>query len=385
MIFWIRMAGLYLVRSWRSTAVLAAMVFSAVSVLIFLSALVAGITDAMIKNSVSLFSGHISGFGLPVSFPKDKLLTKEVSSVLKRSSASGILENGDRFEMVVLVAVNPGEEKKSTALWKKIVQGRYIENGKNEIVLSLPVAEDLGISPGQNISFRKELDSEPVQLTVSGLYETGIDRLDRRYAFCPDAALVMDGKTHDFAIFLKTGYDVDEVVKNYHDLNIGTGHFKTWKQIMPDLKQLIELNDVSMNLVMLLVFGVVSIGIACAFAIFILKNLREYGIMKSMGITSGETAFLIFSEVILMNIIASFFGIIGGITAVYIVKETGIDLSAYTSHNPYFTVSGIIYPRLTVNALSFPPILALAFSMLAALWPAVLVSRKRPVDILRSV
>ena len=382
MIFWTRIAVLYLVRSWRSTAVLAAMVFSAVSVLIFLSALVTGITDAMVKNSVSLFSGHISGFGLPVSFPKDKLLTKEVSSVLKRSSAPGILENGDRFEMVVLVAVNPEEEKKSTALWKKIVQGRYIENGRNEIVLSLPVAKDLGISPGQMISFRKELNSEPVHFAVSGLYETGVDRLDRRYAFCPDGAWLMDGKTHDFAIFLKTGYDADEIVKN---MNIGPGHFKTWTQLMPDLKQLIELNDVSMNLVMVLVCGVVSIGIACAFAIFILKNLREYGIMKSMGITSGETAFLIFSEVILMNIIASFFGIIGGITAVYIVKETGIDLSAYTSHNQYFAVSGIIYPRLTVNSLSFPPILALAFSMLAAIWPAVLVSRKKPVDILRSV
>jgi len=40
---------------------------------------------------------------------------------------------------------------------------------------------------------------------------------------------------------------------------------------MPDLKQLIDLNYISMSIVILLVFGVVSLGIACAFVIVILK------------------------------------------------------------------------------------------------------------------
>jgi ABC-type lipoprotein release transport system permease subunit len=152
---------------------------------------------------------------------------------------------------------------------------------------------------------------------------------------------------------------------------------------MPDLLQLIDLNYVSMNIVMFLVFGVVSIGIACAFAIFILKNMREYGIMKSMGVTPGEIGYLIMIEIFLINIAASITGVIIGLTAVYIMSA-GIDLTAFTSHNRYFAVSGVIYPRLTFYSLALPPLIALVFSLLSGIWPAMIVSRKKAIQILRS-
>ena len=47
---------------------------------------------------------------------------------------------------------------------------------------------------------------------------------------------------------------------------------------MPDLSQLIDLNHVAMNLVTLIVFGMVSIVISCAFAVFILKTLGNTGL-----------------------------------------------------------------------------------------------------------
>ena len=66
--------------------------------------------------------------------------------------------------------------------------------------------------------------------------------------------------------------------------------------------------------------------------------------------------------------------------------ETGkdtIDLTAFTSQNRYFAVSGIIYPRLTPFAWATPPALALAFSLLASIWPAIMVARRRTAEILR--
>jgi ABC-type lipoprotein release transport system permease subunit len=139
-----------------------------------------------------------------------------------------------------------------------------------------------------------------------------------------------------------------------------------------------------MSLVMVLVFGVVSLGIACAFVIFIMKHVREYGIMKAMGVTPAEMMRLIVMEIMLMNCAASLAGIACGVTAVLLVGSTGgIDLTAFTSYNRYFAVSGVIYPRLTAFSLWSPPALALVFSLAAALWPALLVARKKAADILR--
>ena len=69
--------------------------------------------------------------------------------------------------------------------------------------------------------------------------------------------------------------------------------------------------------------------------------------------------------------------------AVLLVGLTGIDLTEFTSHNRYFSVSGMIYPRLTLFSLLSPPALALVFSLGASIWPAFLVSRKKAAEILR--
>jgi len=63
-IFWVRIAGLLLLRSRRTTIVLSLMVLLSVATLIFFSSLAVSIKDAMVRNSVSLYSGHVSGFGL---------------------------------------------------------------------------------------------------------------------------------------------------------------------------------------------------------------------------------------------------------------------------------------------------------------------------------
>ncbi len=74
--------------------------------------------------------------------------------------------------------------------------------------------------------------------------------------------------------------------------------------------------------------------------------------MKAMGVTPWELTLLIVTEVILMNLVASFIGSIIGILAVFIVDRVGgIDLTTFTSHNRYFAVSGVIIPRLNVYSL----------------------------------
>jgi len=155
---------------------------------------------------------------------------------------------------------------------------------------------------------------------------------------------------------------------------------------MPDLRQLIDLEYISMGIVIILVFGVVSVGIACSFVIFIIKNIREYGIMKAMGVTTGEMSVLIMMKVALMNVIACGLGLLIGSIAVWGIAELGgIDITAFTSHNRYFTVSGVIYPRLTVFSLLAPPGASFLFSLIAAVWPAALLAKRKAADIIRMV
>jgi ABC-type lipoprotein release transport system permease subunit len=220
-------------------------------------------------------------------------------------------------------------------------------------------------------------------LTVCGVFETGIFRFDRALAFCSEKTLPPGH--WEAAVFLEDGIHTSDILAAYRYRFSDNYRFSSWEALMPDLRQLIELNLISMSIVTALVFSVVSIGIACALVIFILKNMREYGIMKAMGATPGELGLLIYAKVLLITLANALTGCLAGALLVGIVRKTGIDLTAFTSHNQYFAVSGIIYPRLTLFSLGAPPLAAFLFSLPAAAWPTGLLIRKKTADIMRGM
>ncbi len=381
--FWIKTAALFLLRSGRSTAALSLMVVTAVAMLIFLSSLAVGVNDAMIRNTVELYGGHISGFNLPATLAPEQLAIEGVTGVLKRVSTGGILAGPEKIQTVALVGIDPAAEKKCTAFWKKNLQGVFLSGSAPEVFISRPLAEALSVGVGDTLRFSPGDIKNARPFTVRGMYATGIEQLDRGVVFCRLACHPDLQGLWTAAVFLDNGIDPDMILAAYRDRFPGTESFKSWSELMPDLRQLIDLNYFSMSLVMVLVFGVVSLGIACAFVIFIMKHLREYGIMKAMGVTGWEMMRLIVMEIMLMNVAASCAGVLVGMVAVLLVGLTGIDLTEFTSHNRYFAVSGMIYPRLTLFSLLSPPVLALVFSLGASIWPAFLVRRKKAAEILR--
>ena len=383
--FWVKTAFLFLFRSGRATAMLSLMVVAAVATLIFLSSLAVGVNDTMICNSVGLFSGHITGLDLKPTLSVGQLRVSGTKTVLKRIPVQGTLSSGHVRRSITLLGVDPDAESKTTVIWKKTVAGQYLSDGPQSLYLGLAEAHILGAGVGSRLQFTPDAGGAVIHFTVSGLYRTGIGTLDRDIAFCSYQALVGRGTSWQAAVFLKHGYDPERVIKAYQRVLPPGNHFISWKAQMPDLVQLIDLNYVSMSIVMVLVFGVVALGISCAFIIFILRNLREYGIMKAMGVSPWEVGVLITSEVLLMNLSACIIGILLGSLAVMIWGNIGVDLTALTSQNRYFAVSGVVFPRLTTYSLFAPPALCLFFGLLAAVWPAVLVIRKRPAEILRIV
>ncbi len=381
--FWIKIAALFLLRSGRSTAALSLMVVTAVATLIFLSALAVGVNDAMIRNTVELYGGDISGFNLPATLTTEQLAIEGVTGVIKRVPAGGMLAGPKNFQTVIMLGIDPAAERTYTAFWKKTLQGDFLSGSGPEVFISKPLAEELSVGIGDTLRFSSGDTGHFTSYSVRGVYATGIEQLDRGVAFCSLACHPDPQGPWTAAVFLNNGTDPDAILGAYRDRFPDAGSFKSWSELMPDLRQLIDLNYVSMSMVMVLVFGVVSLGIACAFVIFIMKHVREYGIMKAMGVTAGEMMRLIVMEIMLMNLAASIAGVLIGTAAVLLVGVIGIDLTEFTSHNRYFAVSGMIYPRLTMFSLLSPPVLALVFSLGASIWPALLIWRKKAAEILR--
>ncbi len=378
-----KIACLILWRSWRTTLVLSFMVVASVAALVFLSALAVGTNDAMIRNSTGLFSGHIAGSQLRKE-DISLLQVEGVGQILMRRQQQVLLGRHGLLEPLALLGVDPVREKEATAFWQKTVAGRYPAPGENEIFLSQGTAERLELAVGDTVSVADRQAIFQKELTVAGIYKTGITHLDQGLAFCPTEALPSGETGFSVAVFLKPGVPVETIVAEYRR-SLPSAHFAAWPEFMPDLQQLIELDSFCMAIVITLVFAIVSLGISCIFLIFTLKNLREHGIMKAMGLLSGDTALLLVAQIGLLTCTAATVGALAGMLTVAAFSHIGIDISAFTTHNQYFSVSGILYPRLTGPALFAPPCAAIFFGLIAAIWPIVYVTCKNPAEILRSV
>ena len=359
------------------------MLVVAVASLVFLSALAVGTNDAMIRNSTGLFSGHISG----------KLLRRDdnaalqgdgVATVLIREQQQVILAGKDIFVPLLLIGIEPERERAATSFGQKIVAGRYPQAGEEAILLGEATAQRLEVAFGDGVGVGRSRGAFEKSLTLVGIYRTGITQLDQGLAFCPAEAMPEGESDLAVAVFLADGVAVETIVDRYRQA-LPTASFAGWPEFLPDLKQLIDLDAVCMAIVILLVFAVVAVGISCTFLILTLKNLREYGMMKAMGLTAADTALLLVAQIGLLTFFAAGLGALVGVATVAIFAATGIDISAFTSHNQYFAVSGMLYPRLTRAALFVPPAVAMLFALLAAVWPIVYVIRKKPAEILRSV
>ena len=371
-------------RSRRTSLVLGMMVFAAVAALIFLSSLAVGTNDAMIQNSVGLFTGHISGEEIAFNTDPETFTIVGVQNVLFRKKQAAALRHGAFMAPVLLVGVDPLGEKNATSLWKKTILGRYPEPGEQAVYLGELTANDLKASVGDTLLCSISLvETVTVQFKICGIFRTGMAAMDRGVAFYPETVMPTPPNARSATIFLRNGVLTQPVV-NELQKRIPGARFEAWTTFMPALKQLIDLNFVSMGIVMVLVFSVVSLGIACGLTIFILKNIREYGILKAMGLFPSETAFMLFSQTTLLTTAASIGGIALGVLLVVATGKTGIDLTTLTSHNPYFAVSSVIYPRLTAYSLLTPPFSALISGWIAVVWPAGSIIWERAAHILRS-
>jgi ABC-type lipoprotein release transport system permease subunit len=382
--FIIHIACLNLWRSWRATAVLSVMVVFAVAALVFLAALAIGTNDAMIRNSIGLFSGHIAGTGLPREMRADRFNAPGVAQVLVRRHLRLLVEKDHVFETIELIGVDPLQEKAHTALWKKTLAGRYLQPGEQALYLNRDTARRLQATVGNQLHLHLQPGKQLQTLTLAGIYMTGASHLDQTLAFCPAEVFPGQEGVTSAAVFLEDGASVDDILQQFRG-SMPKATFHAWPDFMPDLKQLIDLNFVCMAIVMVLVFALVAVGISCAFLIFTLKGLREHGIMKAMGIMPLDTAVLLTTQIGVLTTCAATLGVVAGVALVAVFARHGIDLSSLTSHNQYFSVSGIIYPRCTAASLVTPPLLAGFFGMAAAIWPALFVMHKSPADILRSV
>ncbi len=209
--FVLTVARRYLLSNPSQTLLLIAGVALGVTVFIFITALIAGLA-VRLTDEVTGDNAHVSlepptriarvlpgPQGLPVesvalvsTFQRQQIRNwpmvvdllradPRVTAISPQITGSAFLVKSEAVSTLSLIGVEPQGIDAISSITPRIIDGSG-DMGADGLLIGARMAEDLGLAAGQSIQLRTDRGVER-QMTVRGIFRTGLQSLDERVAF----------------------------------------------------------------------------------------------------------------------------------------------------------------------------------------------------------
>lgn len=387
----------------RSLLTVFAIAFGLFCLIVF-QALKVGLHREMVNSTVRLDAAslqvHAAGYeaNLTALYPlrdperiERALAAAGVADFGRRLKAPALVLAGQRSSSVRLAGVDPAAEPRLTFVAERMVAGSYLDATAG-VVLGEALAEDLGVAVGGEVTLMVQgLFGRPVtgRFPVRGLFRTELASFDRSQVFLPLAAaqafLQAEGVVTEIAVRTPFGAEAGIADRLQRELPPDLYQVRTWQQLAPDVVQLIELNDATMHLLILIVFSIVALGITNTMTMAVYERFRELGVLTAIGMRPVRTVTLIVCESFFLGLFASLAGSLMGVAACAWLARHGIDLTSLTSANQYFATSHVLRAHLLPADLLTANAVTLATALLAGLYPAWKAARLQPAVAIRYI
>jgi len=405
----VRIATRAIARNPRRTLLTLGALAAGLAAYMFLSALSSGFFLQMRDNATDLVTGHLqievkgfrSEYDAKLTLARtDELLARvradpQVTAAAPRLQAMSMAASPTQTEPLMLYGVDPDAERSVTRLHEKIREGTYLTPGsRHEIVVGRKFAERLGVRLGEKIVVMAPAADGSLgsaALRVIGIFETDNELLDRGVAVTTLAGarelLSMPREAAILAVRLSDIGAADAVAASISTkLTAPDQQVVTWKQLLPEVVQMLEMLEVNLVVILIVVFIVVALGVTNTLLMAVLERTREFGLQLALGTRPGLIVRTVLYESLVVGVLGLGAGLVLGALIVGYYHTFGFDLAAYAAATRTIPgMTSVVYPTLVFGNLWLPLLALFVTSLIAALYPAWRASRLNPVVALRHV
>lgn len=318
-------------RNRRRTMITVLAVIFATLLSIAMRGLQLGTYDQNISWALNLFSGYIQlqhpGFQENPSLHKSFRFTDGMRAQLEddervrgyapRIYADGLISHRDNSLGTAVFGIDPEVEAGVTRFRSKVDTGRMIRSRAGDgIVVGRTLLKNLRASVGDTVVLLAQgYDGAMgnMKYRITGAVKTGMAEFDRAAVFMGlddlSELVSMPGKISVVAVSLHDLHEVDAVAA---DLNaaVDTSQVRalTWEEVMPEMKQSIQLDNYSGMLMLAILIVVVAFGILNTVLMSVTERFREFGILLSIGMPQKQLVTLVFIETMYIALVGIIIG-----------------------------------------------------------------------------
>lgn len=316
-----------------------------------------------------------------------------VEGVAERVIAAGILSSATSSIPAYIVG---GTREMEEAIKSKntLVEGRDLEaTDEHGAIIGKKMREVLGVELGEKIvltaqDYYGSMAGEALKLV--GTFETGNDQIDNGTIIIrietAQRLLSIDKKISKFAIKVRDGVSVENVVKDLRE-KIGSSEIKVlmWQELIPMMAQLIQFQNGTLFVVVMIVLIVVAAGILNTLMMSIIERIREFGLMMALGTTPQQVIFLVITESFILTMVGAVLGFSVGIGLSIYMGHRGIDLTSFVSTFSNFLIGSHVYPKIDWAYMLLFVVVVFISNLLVSFYPAWRASKLEPVEAMRQV
>ncbi len=309
-----------------------------------------------------------------------------VYSVSARTIIEGMGSSATSSQGVKIVGIDPPAERNSTAIARRLVQGKFFEGSeRSPILIGRKLAEklDLRLRGKIVLSFQRP-DGAIVYgaFRITGIFDTESSAFDGTTVFLrrPD----LDGLTgevliHEIALRLTTNDSLSGVAARAAALYPGL-QVETWKEIAPELKLTAESSDVSMTIFLGIILLALLFGITNTMLMSVLDRVKEFGVLMAIGMKRRKIFTMIFLETLFLSSTGSAFGVALGAGTIAWFNRTGIYLGLFSDGLSKYGISSMLYPIVHSSIYPSLGVMVVLAACISAIYPALKAIRLSPAS-----
>jgi len=404
----VKLAARGLARNLRRSLITLGAVAVGLAGLIFLWAYIDGINHQMIDNVTGYLTGHVQlhrrghyeartldlALKQPAQLAEQIGGVPDVAAVSPRIQGEALASGPQKTRGVLVLGIDPVRESRITTLARTIKAGKFLDaDDTSGILLGTRVADVLHVGVGDEVSLVTQAADGSIgagRYTVRGVFDTGINMIDRAYVLltlpAAQALYSLEGRATTLAVRLD---DIDEVPQTVATLQPQVGsdvEVFSWQRLLPAVVDDIAFHETFTYIILFVVFIIVTLGIANTILMSVMERIREFGVMMALGTTTSQIARVVLYEALLLGVGGIALGLAIGVGFVAYFGHAGIDLGRYSEAMQTMPgLTGVVYPRTGAGRLVPLSLLVLVTTLVASAVPAWKAGALTPIDAIRGM
>jgi ABC-type lipoprotein release transport system permease subunit len=290
------------------------------------------------------------------------------------------------------LGVDPEKEDLLTKVKSKMIDGEYLNTDDKSVMVAAGLADYLKLGVGDTIVLIGQGyhgANAAAIYPIKGIMKFPVPMQNNQTVFLPlkeaQWFYAADNRLTSISLVVDNAKNVDRIVADISaNVDIELLEVMGWRDLMPDLVQGIEIDNISGQIMLWILYAVIGFGMFGTFMMMTAERMYEFGVMMSVGMHRAKMQFVIFIEMAMMAGIAVLSGIAISLpiliyyynNPVFMTGESAAAIEEFGVEAAYFFS---LEPSLFYNQAW--AIFFMAFIL--GFYPLIIIQRLKPVAAMR--